>query len=331
MKDLDDNKKDTKSLTSELDELMNDINTPITGPKTNNNNNKFESPKVGRVTQTTNELDMLVQDLVDSSKKVRTPGTQNDSLSEIMNDLELTARNNTANTPKRPMIVRTGGDLDNIKNNLNRPVPSGNNLYSQNENLGKGVCGSCRKQVIGDMIQALGKCYHPEHFLCTSCGTLLGSSNFYEQEGQPQCEQCFYSHFCMKCTACGLPITTQVIEALGSTWHPSCFVCTNCLGTFVDGSFFERDGRPFCSNCFSEVFAPRCKSCNQSVSGSCINAMGSQWHPEHFVCQYCRRPFQGGLFFEVAGLPYCEAHYQLHQQRVQRGLPGINTLQPLNQ
>jgi len=330
MNDLDNTKipkqTEIKSLTSELDDLMKDISVPIkTEP---------QRSTLGRVTKTTNELDNLVQDLVDTSKKVRNNNEQNnDSLSQIMNDLEITARSSGTLNVNKPLVQpltqnNRVNELDNIMNNLNKPIPSGVGLNNQNQNLG-GVCSSCRKKIVGDIIQALGKQYHPEHFLCTSCGTLLGGGNFYEQEGQPQCEQCFYSHFCMQCASCGLPITSQVINAIGSNWHPSCFVCTNCLGGFNDGSYFERDGRPFCSKCFNEVFAPRCKSCSNTISGNCINAMGSQWHPEHFVCQYCRRPFQGGLFYEVSGLPYCEAHYQLHQQRIARGLPGINTLQPL--
>jgi len=337
MKDLDDTKvpkqnvkTETKSLTSELDDLMKDINIqPKITP---------EPLKVGRVTQTTNELDSLVKDLVDTSKKVRNNNDpNNDSLSQIMNDLEITARTSGTLNVNKPLVqplIKPNNrvtELDNIMDNLNKPIPSGVGINQTTDNLGQGVCSSCRKKIIGDIVQALGKQYHPEHFLCTSCGTLLGGGNFYEQEGQPQCEQCFYSHFCMQCTACGLPITSQVINAIGSNWHPSCFVCTNCLGGFKDGTYFERDGRPFCSTCFNEVFAPRCKSCSKTISGNCVNAMGCQWHPEHFVCQYCRRPFQGGLFYEVSGLPYCEAHYQLHQQRIARGLPGINTLQPLTQ
>jgi len=217
-----------------------------------------------------------------------------------------------------------GGDLDSIMDGLNKFVPSGNNV-SQNARdsttpLQQGICASCRKPIQGDIVQALGKQYHPDHFICTSCGTVLGSGNFYEQEGQPQCENCFHNHFCMTCAACNLPITNQVINALNANWHPNCFNCTNCLGPFHDGAFFEKDGRPFCSTCFSAVFAPRCKACNQTIVGQCINAIGAQWHAEHFVCQFCKRPFPGGLFFEIGGQPYCEAHYQIQQQKLVRGI-----------
>jgi len=288
--------------------------------------------KVGRVTATTNELDALVQDLVDSSKKVRT-NPNADNLTDIMNDLADTARQsvnmgtqpplnnniNSVNNKPNTISLTVNNDLDGIMDGLNKFIPSGSTQTSD-PNVDPGCCSSCRKPITGDIVQALNKQYHPEHFLCTSCGTLLGAGNFYEQEGQPQCEQCFYSHYCMQCASCGLPITTQVINALNSNWHPSCFVCSNCLGPFADGSFFDRDGKPYCSNCFNSVYAPRCKSCGQSIAGACVNAMGTQFHPEHFVCQFCKRPFPGGLFFEINGEPYCEAHYQLHQQKIARGL-----------
>jgi paxillin len=215
-------------------------------------------------------------------------------------------------------------DLDRIMDQLNAPTPSGRNLGGvQGMGVDEGVCFGCRRMIAGEVIQALGKKYHPEHFMCTSCGALLGAGNFYEQEGQPQCENCFHNHFSMRCAACGLPVTNQVLTALDQYWHPHCFVCTNCLGPFVDGNFFEKDSRPYCSNCYFQVFAPRCRSCDQAIQGPCVNALGAQWHPDHFVCHYCKRRFPNGAFYDIGGMPYCEAHYQLHQQRVMQGLGGL--------
>jgi len=63
---------------------------------------------------------------------------------------------------------------------------------------------------------------------------------------------------------------------------------------------------------FYDVFAPRCRSCNTPIKGDCVNALGSQWHTEHFNCQTCQKSFAGSTFYEFEGLPYCEIHY--HQQ-----------------
>jgi hypothetical protein len=57
------------------------------------------------------------------------------------------------------------------------------------------------------------------------------------------------------------------------------------------GIFFERDGRPYCEADFYRTFAPKCGGCNEPIRGDCINALGSQWHPEHFACTYCQKAF----------------------------------------
>lgn len=37
--------------------------------------------------------------------------------------------------------------------------------------------------------------------------------------------------------------------------------------------------------------------------------IGKQWHPEHFVCAKCEKPFHGSRHYEKRGLAYCEIHY----------------------
>jgi len=176
----------------------------------------------------------------------------------------------------------------------------------------RGTCAQCRKPILGEVIQALGKTFHPEHFACGNCQNPLGTANFYEQDGQPHCERCYQELFCARCAHCDEAIVDRCVTAIGKKWHIDHFICTQCLGPFPNGSFFERDQKPFCENCFYGAFAPRCASCNQSIRGECVNALGQQWHPEHFVCQYCQKSFGGGSFFEFGGKPYCEQHY--HQQ-----------------
>ena len=33
----------------------------------------------------------------------------------------------------------------------------------------KGVCGACDKPIVGQVITALGRTWHPEHFTCNQC------------------------------------------------------------------------------------------------------------------------------------------------------------------
>jgi paxillin len=174
-----------------------------------------------------------------------------------------------------------------------------------------GSCAACNKPILGELISALGRRFHPEHFTCGNCMTPLGTSNFYEQDGVPNCERCYQELLCPRCAHCDEPILDRCVTALGKKWHMDHFICTQCLSPFPDGSFYERDSRPFCERCFSSAFAPRCGGCNQPIQGPCINALGQAWHPEHFVCQYCQKAFTGS-FFDFGGKPYCDLHY--HQQ-----------------
>jgi len=216
-------------------------------------------------------------------------------------------RNNSV--PPASVAPPKGGDsLDDLLKNLTTQM---NSIDSDNP-ASRGTCGTCRQAILGEIIQALGKTYHPEHFICGNCRDPLGTRNFYEQNGTPYCERCFQELYCAKCAHCDKPVLDRCITALGKKWHVDHFICTQCLKPFAGGNFFERDGRPYCEADFYALFAPKCAGCNDPIRGDCINALGSQWHPEHFACSYCQKSFGGGSFYEFAGKPYCETHY--HQQ-----------------
>jgi len=214
------------------------------------------------------------------------------------------ARNNLP--PPAPQSK--GDDLDNLLQNLSSQM---NNIDAENP-ASRGTCGTCKQAIIGEIIQALGKTYHPEHFVCGNCREPLGTRSFFENVGVPFCERCFQELHCPKCAHCDQPVLDRCITALGKKWHVDHFICTQCLKPFGAGNFYERDGRPYCEADFFALYAPKCTACNEPIRGDCINALGSQWHSEHFVCTYCQKSFVGGSFFEHNGKPYCETHY--HQQ-----------------
>nr|AGW21640.1 NLS-YFP-Lim4-CFP [Yeast integrative vector pYFP-Lim4-CFP] len=54
---------------------------------------------------------------------------------------------------------------------------------------------------------------------------------------------------------------------------------------------------------------PICGACRRPIEGRVVNAMGKQWHVEHFVCAKCEKPFLGHRHYERKGLAYCETHY----------------------
>lgn len=67
-------------------------------------------------------------------------------------------------------------------------------------------CYTCNERVVGQVITALGRNYHKEHFTCAHCNQELGTRNFYEKDNLPYCEKDYQSLFSPKCAACGDPI-----------------------------------------------------------------------------------------------------------------------------
>lgn len=60
--------------------------------------------------------------------------------------------------------------------------------------------------LIFQTLNALGKSWHPEHFVCQVCQKPITNTTFNEREGQPVCASCFAQKFCEKCYHCKQPI-----------------------------------------------------------------------------------------------------------------------------
>ncbi|XP_031156681.1 verprolin-like isoform X1 [Sander lucioperca] len=198
--------------------------------------------------------------------------------------------------------------LDNMLGSLQSDL---NKLGVQT--VAKGVCGACCKPIVGQVVTAMGRTWHPEHFVCTHCQEEIGSRNFFEREGQPYCETDYHNLFSPRCYYCNGPILDKVVTALDRTWHPEHFFCAQCGSFFGPEGFHEKDGKAFCRKDYFDMFAPKCGGCARAILENYISALNSLWHPECFVCRECFTPFVNGSFFEHDGQPYCEVHY--HERR----------------
>ncbi|XP_054075618.1 paxillin isoform X2 [Rissa tridactyla] len=179
--------------------------------------------------------------------------------------------------------------------------------------VAKGVCGACKKPIAGQVVTAMGKTWHPEHFVCTHCQEEIGSRNFFERDGQPYCEKDYHNLFSPRCYYCNGPILDKVVTALDRTWHPEHFFCAQCGAFFGPEGFHEKDGKAYCRKDYFDMFAPKCGGCARAILENYISALNTLWHPECFVCRECFTPFINGSFFEHDGQPYCEVHY--HERR----------------
>ncbi|XP_071017398.1 paxillin-like isoform X1 [Oncorhynchus clarkii lewisi] len=181
------------------------------------------------------------------------------------------------------------------------------------QTVAKGVCGACNKPIVGQVVTAMGRTWHPEHFVCTHCQEEIGSRNFFERDGAPYCEKDYHNLFSPRCHYCNGPILDKVVTALDRNWHPEHFFCAQCGAFFGPEGFHEKDGKAYCRKDYFDMFAPKCGGCTRAILENYISALNSLWHPECFVCRECFTPFVNGSFFEHEGQPYCEGHY--HERR----------------
>ncbi|KAK3084907.1 hypothetical protein FSP39_021178 [Pinctada imbricata] len=215
------------------------------------------------------------------------------------------SRNASQSSPSHNASVPQG-ELENMMGNLQEDM--------KNQGVttkAKGTCGACNQPVVGQVITALGKIWHIEHFVCGNCNLPLGTKNFYERDGGAYCEECYHRIFAPKCAYCNGPIVDKCVTALDMTWHPDHFFCAQCGNPFGDDGFHEKDGKAYCRICYLEMFAPRCGGCGKPILDNYISALNRHWHPECFVCRECHMPFGGRSFFDHEGQPYCETHYHL--------------------
>uniref|UniRef100_A0A8C0G6H2 Transforming growth factor beta 1 induced transcript 1 n=1 Tax=Chelonoidis abingdonii TaxID=106734 RepID=A0A8C0G6H2_CHEAB len=161
-----------------------------------------------------------------------------------------------------------------------------------------GRCGGC-----GRVVTALGNTWHPEHFVCTHCQKEMGGSNFFEKDGAPYCERDYFQLFSPRCGLCNEPILD--VSWCGACTHPSCPSSQECYAPFLQGSFFEHGGRPFCETHYHKQRGSLCWGCEKPIAGRCITAMARKFHPEHFVCAFCLKQLNKGTFKEQNDKPYC--------------------------
>ncbi|KAL7750703.1 hypothetical protein RI367_004048 [Sorochytrium milnesiophthora] len=170
-------------------------------------------------------------------------------------------------------------------------------------------CAYCDGPIAERCINALGKAFHAEHFFCSQCGKQFNDGGFMEHEGKAYCEEDYFNLFAPKCGQCQKPVLADTINALGKSWHPACFVCSECFTPFTTGTFFSHDNQPLCEMHYHGRKGSLCPSCAKPITGKCVNAMGKRWHPEHFACSYCKKQLGKIPYKENDDKPYCVPCY----------------------
>uniref|UniRef100_A0A8C5M6Z9 PDZ and LIM domain protein 7 n=1 Tax=Leptobrachium leishanense TaxID=445787 RepID=A0A8C5M6Z9_9ANUR len=117
-------------------------------------------------------------------------------------------------------------------------------------------CGKCNKKITGEIMHALKMTWHVHCFTCAFCKTPIRNHAFYMEEGQPYCEKDYEKMFGTKCRGCDFKIDAgdRFLEALGYSWHDSCFVCAICQVNLEGKTFYSKKDKPLCkTHAFSNV------------------------------------------------------------------------------
>ncbi|XP_036209433.1 paxillin isoform X6 [Myotis myotis] len=277
-----------------LDELESSVPSPV--PAITVSHGEMNSPQ--RVTSSQQ------QTRISASSATR----ELDELMASLSDFKFMAQGKTGSSSPPGEPPKPGSQLDSMLGSLQSDL---NKLGVAT--VAKGVCGACKKPIAGQVVTAMGRTWHPEHFVCTHCQEEIGSRNFFERDGQPYCEKDYHTLFSPRCYYCNGPILDKVVTALDRTWHPEHFFCAQCGAFFGPEGFHEKDGKAYCRKDYFDMFAPKCGGCARAILENYISALNTLWHPECFVCRECFTPFINGSFFEHDGQPYCEVHY--HERR----------------
>ncbi|KAF7700992.1 PDZ and LIM domain protein 5b isoform X2 [Silurus meridionalis] len=109
-------------------------------------------------------------------------------------------------------------------------------------------CCRCQQKILGEVINALKQTWHVYCFLCSSCQQPIRNNTFHLEDGQPYCERDYYNLFGTSCHGCDFPIEAgdKFLEALGFTWHDTCFVCSVCSTSLEGQAFFAKKDKPLC-------------------------------------------------------------------------------------
>ncbi|XP_054996561.1 PDZ and LIM domain protein 5 isoform X2 [Sorex araneus] len=109
-------------------------------------------------------------------------------------------------------------------------------------------CARCQRKILGEVINALKQTWHVSCFVCVSCGKPIRNNVFHLEDGEPYCETDYYSLFGTMCRGCEFPIEAgdMFLEALGFTWHDTCFVCSVCSESLEGQTFFSKKDKPLC-------------------------------------------------------------------------------------
>lgn len=144
------------------------------------------------------------------------------------------------------------------------------------------------------------KKWHEKCFCCAVCKKVIGTKCFIPKDQEIYCVTCYEDKFVTKCKKCNKIIISGGVTYKNDPWHKECFTCTNCNTSLAGQRFTSRESKPYCAECFGEMFAKRCFSCKKPIVGigstRFISFEDRHWHNDCFICAACDTSLVGRGF-----------------------------------
>ncbi|XP_059615784.1 uncharacterized protein LOC132261177 isoform X1 [Phlebotomus argentipes] len=175
-------------------------------------------------------------------------------------------------------------------------------------------CGNCYDQQFASRCDGCGEIFragtkkmeyktrqwHEKCFCCCVCKTPIGTKSFIPREQEIYCAGCYEEKYATRCIKCNKIITSGGVTYKNEPWHRECFTCTHCSTSLAGQRFTSRDDKPYCADCFGELFAKRCTACTKPITGiggtRFISFEDRHWHNDCFICALCKTSLVGRGF-----------------------------------
>ncbi|CAJ30229.2 LIM zinc-binding domain-containing protein [Caenorhabditis elegans] len=163
-------------------------------------------------------------------------------------------------------------------------------------------CDGCNEIFRAGMkkMEYKGKQWHDKCFCCAHCKLAIGTKSFIPKNDDVFCGPCYEEKFATRCSKCKKVITAGGVTYKNEPWHRECFCCTNCNSSLAGQRFTSKDEKPYCANCYGDLFAKRCNACTKPITGiggaKFISFEDRHWHNDCFICAQCTTSLVGKGF-----------------------------------
>ncbi|CAI9738390.1 planar cell polarity 3-A-like isoform X2 [Octopus vulgaris] len=172
-------------------------------------------------------------------------------------------------------------------------------------------CDGCKKPFKGGMkkFEYKNTQWHEECFLCNVCKEAIKNKSFIPRGDEVVCIPCFENKYAQKCAKCNGVLTKGGVAYKDIPWHRECFTCSKCNKNLAGEKFTSREEKPYCADCYGDLFAKKCCICSKAIMGfggtKFISFEDRHWHSDCFNCNKCKTSMVGKGFLMNEGDILC--------------------------